>query len=329
VPATLVISDLHLGARGALPVLERPEPLRILLEALDRCERLVLLGDIVELQEVRARAAVAAAAPVLRAIGARLGPGTEVVLVPGNHDRALIRGWIRARGRMLGRSDEVPADASPLLSEIVRLLAPAPVSVRYPGVELEPGVWATHGHYLDHHLVPVSTYGLLSRADAGHGGPRDYERPARLQLGSIERLLPLRVVRILYGVGALGRAFVMRRVRSHVLRPGLAPLTASLLGRQLRRHGLPALGRVLDHLEVDAGTVIFGHVHRLGPGPEEDPAAWELPGGTRLWCTGSWVHEPLLVHRARPPHPYWPGGSIWLEDGRVSAVGLLDGMTSF
>jgi hypothetical protein len=33
----------------------------------------------------------------------------------------------------------------------------------------------------------------------------------------------------------------------------------------------------------------------------------------------------VLVHRASPPHPYWPGGAVVLEDGSdPRAVGLLD-----
>ena len=43
--------------------------------------------------------------------------------------------------------------------------------------------------------------------------------------------------------------------------------------------------------------------------------------------TGSWVHEPILVHGATPPHPYWPGGAVWLESGAPPrAAGLLDGL---
>jgi hypothetical protein len=31
------------------------------------------------------------------------------------------------------------------------------------------------------------------------------------------------------------------------------------------------------------------------------------------------------VHRASPPHPYWPGGAILLQEGRDPlAMGLLD-----
>ena len=32
-----------------------------------------------------------------------------------------------------------------------------------------------------------------------------------------------------------------------------------------------------------------------------------------------------LLHRARPPHPYWPGGAVVVGDGGAPrAVGLLD-----
>ena len=70
---TLVVSDLHLGARLGRDVLRRPEALEALLAALDGVERLVLLGDIVELLEGRPRQAMEVAEPVLRALGARLG----------------------------------------------------------------------------------------------------------------------------------------------------------------------------------------------------------------------------------------------------------------
>ena len=40
-----------------------------------------------------------------------------------------------------------------------------------------------------------------------------------------------------------------------------------------------------------------------------------------------WVYEPALLHRAGPPHPYWPGGAILLEDdGDPRPVRLLDGL---
>ena len=70
---TLVVSDLHLGGRLGHDVLRRPAALDALLAALDGVDRLVLLGDIIELAERRPRQAMEVAEPVLRALGARLG----------------------------------------------------------------------------------------------------------------------------------------------------------------------------------------------------------------------------------------------------------------
>src|SRR5437764_1277290 len=85
--------------------------------------------------------------------------------------------------------------------------------------------------------------------------------------------------------------------------------------RWMRRASIPALARVVHRLGVDADWVIFGHVHRCGPVAGDDPQRWRSPGGRpRIANTGAWVYEPLLVHRATPPHPYWPGGAIMLEE---------------
>jgi hypothetical protein len=103
-------------------------------------------------------------------------------------------------------------------------------------------------------------------------------------------------------------------------------VNATLLGLQVRRASLPALARVAHRLGVDAEWVVFGHVHRRGPLPGDDVRRWLGPDGTpKIANTGSWVYEPLLVHHATPPHPYWPGGAIVLEDGgEPRPVGLLD-----
>ncbi|HEX7292688.1 MAG TPA: metallophosphoesterase, partial [Conexibacter sp.] len=99
---TLVVSDLHLGTRLARDVLRRGDALEALLAALDGVERLVLLGDVVELLEGRPREAMEVAEPVLRAVAARLGSEAEVIVVPGNHDKPLVRSWVRATGASLG-----------------------------------------------------------------------------------------------------------------------------------------------------------------------------------------------------------------------------------
>jgi hypothetical protein len=108
----------------------------------------------------------------------------------------------------------------------------------------------------------------------------------------------------------------------------MAPLTAMVLGAQMRRASIPALARVVHRLGVEADWVIFGHVHRLGPLEGDNPERWTGPTERpRILNTGSWVYEPLLVHRATPPHPYWPGGAVLLADGaEPRAIGLLDGV---
>ena len=327
---TLVVSDFHLGARLGHDVLRHPEPQRRLLEAIDGVERLVLLGDAVELMEGRQRRVNAIAEPVLRAIGERLGPERTVLLVPGNHDAPLVRQWVRTRGRTVEPSTVVPLDATETLARITGWLAPAQVSVHYPGVWLSSRVWATHGHYLDRHLFPVSGYGiargLLSRRPLRPATPLDYELSRRPSAGRFAGAVPLPVAAALNDLAELLRAATMPRVRRRLLNPRFAPLTAALLGLQMRRASLPALARVAARLGIDADWVVFGHVHRLGPLADDDPRVWSGPDGRpRLANTGSWLFEPLLVNRAVPPHPYWPGGAILLEDdGDPQAIGLLD-----
>jgi hypothetical protein len=127
-------------------------------------------------------------------------------------------------------------------------------------------------------------------------------------------------------VAELLRAATMPGIPLRLLSHRWAPLTVLLLGMQMRRASIPALARVVHRLGVDADWVVFGHVHRCGPLPGDDAQVWLGPGGRpRIVNTGSWVYEPLLVHHASPPHPYWPGGAVELEDGgEPRPFGLLN-----
>jgi UDP-2,3-diacylglucosamine pyrophosphatase LpxH len=327
---TLVISDLHLGARLRHGVLAQPEPLRRLVETLDSVDRLVLLGDIVELAEGRPEQAMEAAEPVLRAIGERLGREREVIVVPGNHDVTLVHEWVRAQGAALTVDAEVPLDATVALERLSASLGPARVSVRYPGVWLSDHVWATHGHYLDRHLLPESAFGfargLLGRLPRDGAAPIDYEPGRRPSLTKAIRWLPRPLAALLDDLAELVRASTMPRTPRRFLHRRMAPFTATLLGAQMSRASIPALARVVHRLGIDADWVLFGHVHRLGPLPGDRPLQWQGPGGQpRIANTGSWVYEPLLVHRAARPHPYWPGGAVLIEPGaEPRVVGLLD-----
>jgi hypothetical protein len=331
---TLVVSDLHLGARLQRAVLVRPAALQALLGSLEGIDRLVLLGDVVELLEGRPGPAMREAEPVLRAVGARMGAGREVIVVPGNHDAALVRPFLGKRGMSPAVDAPLPLDATPLLARLASWLEPARVRVHYPGVWVAERVWATHGHYLDRHLLPEVAFGiargLLGRVPRDDATPVEYEQPGGLSLTRIEALLtrwlPRPLAALVDDTAEFVRAASMPGVQRGLLGHRIAPLNAALLGLQMRRASIPALARVVHRLRVDAASVIFGHVHRLGPLAGDDHRRWRGPDGTpSILNTGSWVYEPLLLHRARPPHPYWPGGAVVVDAAQAPrAIGVLD-----
>ncbi len=169
---TLIVSDLHIGSRTRIDVLRRPELRAALLERLADVDRLVLLGDVLELRHGPLRDAMAAARPFFEDVGRALGE-REMILTAGNHDHALVEPWLAVRGAVedpgpleLEHLIE-PAEASPALAQIARWAAPARVRVAYPGLWVRPDVYAMHGHYLDCHLtVPTLerlTVGAMSR----------------------------------------------------------------------------------------------------------------------------------------------------------------------
>jgi hypothetical protein len=331
---TLVISDLHLGARLRSGVLHRRQPLEHLLGVLSGVDRLVLLGDVVELARGRELRALDAAEPILRAIGGALGRSGEAIVVPGNHDLRLVRSWIMRGSRGLTLDTPVPLDATPALERLVEALRPARVVVRYPGVWLDQRIWATHGHYLDRHLLPDSAFGiargLLGRLPRDGAAPDDYERAGGPSVTRIEAyllgVLPRRLATLIEDVAELARAATMPLAPQRLLHPRMSRLTSWALGAQVRHASIPALARVVHRLGVQADWVLFGHVHRLGPLPGDRLSDWRGPGGgPKIANTGSWVYEPLLVHNARRAHPYWPGGAILIEDlQEPRAVGLLN-----
>ena len=322
---TLVLSDLHLGNRSGRDVLRLPAIRERLLAAVAEAgvERVVLLGDTVELMHRHPRRSMVAAEPVLRALGQSLGSDREVVVVPGNHDAPLLRRWALAQGTKLEASHAVPATASPALERLLSWLAPARTRVSYPGVWLGDRIWATHGHYLDHHLIPDSAFGLLRRPgrDAPATTPMEYERLHR-RGGRSRESLPARLTTRPAATLIQTTLEPLRVLPQVMLDTGMAPVTAKLLDVQMRRCATPAMARVVAHLGVDADWVLFGHVHRRGPIGAE---AWPAADGPRMVNTGAWLYEPLLVDRATGPHPYWPGGAVLVRDGQPPcSVGLLD-----
>jgi Calcineurin-like phosphoesterase len=344
---TLIISDLHLGLRSGVEVLRRPDPLGRLLQALDGIDRLVLLGDALELPAWSTRPAPPTAEQTLRTIGAALGPDRTVVVVPGNHDARLVHSWALARGESLGIADDVDLTATPELSMLASWLAPAQVQCSYPGFWVSDRIWATHGHYLDRHLIPETAFGLRRSAitrllgrrappQGLRGAPIEYEWPRRHSAtrrrrqprgrrhGARLRARPLAT--LLESAAAMTRMRAIPRVPHLMMRANLAPITARLVDAQMRGAAMPAMAEVAQRLGVDADWIVFAHVHRLGPRGER---AWQpVPDGARLLNTGAWVFDPVLIDRVQPPHPYWPGGAVVVEPGvEPRAVGLLDDMT--
>ena len=90
---TLVLSDLHFGMHSGADVLRDPRRRAPLIAGLAGCDRLVLLGDVLELRHGPLREAMAIARKPLAEIGSALGPDAEVVILAGNHDNHLVAPW--------------------------------------------------------------------------------------------------------------------------------------------------------------------------------------------------------------------------------------------
>src|SRR5690348_15832859 len=85
---TAIISDLHLSSAFGEDVARDATVRRRLLEEIGSADRLVLLGDVLELREKPLAATLEAARPFFEDLGGAMA-GRHVVLVPGNHDHRL------------------------------------------------------------------------------------------------------------------------------------------------------------------------------------------------------------------------------------------------
>jgi hypothetical protein len=170
----------------------RPEIRGALTRALAGVDRLVLLGDLLELRQGPVREALAAAEPALRDLGTALPARARVTIVPGNHDHRLLVAWLERRVRdrdpvALGLEAAVDWRPGEPLARLAAWLAPrgsdVHLDVAYPGVWLREDVYAFHGHYSDRHAtVPMFERlgaGAMARLTGeGAGGPQaaeDYE----------------------------------------------------------------------------------------------------------------------------------------------------------
>src|SRR6476660_215222 len=128
-------------------------------------DEVVLLGDAVELRDRPLAEALGLARPFFDELASAIGAG-RVVVMPGNHDHHLVDDWLERRrlegAEPLGLEQRVPVQSGPV-AQLVAGMGRTPVELAYPGAWLRPGVYATHGHYLDRHLT-VPTFERLAVA---------------------------------------------------------------------------------------------------------------------------------------------------------------------
>ena len=292
------------------------------------CDRLVLLGDLLELRHGPSRDAMNVARAPLQALGSALGPDREVVILAGNHDYDLIAPWLERRGReapapALGletAAEPVPGDD---LATIAEWLAPATVRAAYPGVWLREDVYATHGHYADLHLtIPTIerlAAGVMARivglAGRGPTSAEDYEAalaPLYAWIHAMaQRIDPARggslhggSVRGWHALTGPGRRGLRRRsaalafpvVVAALNRAGLGPLRAELSGAGAAP-GRPARDRGGIGTTRDNGRARDLRAHPSGrPAPRRRPRRVDdrrrnPPDQQRLLGAGAGLHR--------------------------------------
>lgn len=340
---TAIVSDLHLGNAFGEDLARDPALRRTLLEEVSAADRLLLLGDAVELRERPLAVALESARGFFEELGEAMA-GREVVLVPGNHDHRLAEPLLERlalAGEPLGL-EQLAAPEGEAAGRIAAWLGRAELRIAYPGVWLADGVYAIHGHYMDCHMTlprlecvaaaaVMRVFGPLPEAPS----PADYERVLRPVYGLTYSLAQSGLAeRATRPSERAWRAIASRdrtagRVRRAALRAaGAAGVPAGVWGvnkllragfspelsaRAISRGGVLAATELASRLGLGSSHVIVGHTHRAGP--DENGAPWRLPGGGRLHNTGSWVFASAFHHPGTPPGPYWPGTVTWVEDG--------------
>jgi hypothetical protein len=347
---TLVVSDLHLGKAERHDLLRRADLRAPLIAEIARADRLVILGDGLELRESPHRDAAAIAAPFFAEAGAALGHDGELILVAGNHDHGLAAGWIDARlqtepSGFLGLEQRyAPRDSGPLAEQLADAARPARVQLAYPGLWLREDVYALHGHYSDLHATVPTFERLAAGAMARfvvrlpeHGAtPDDYEAvlsPLYAWMHALTQRSDHATVSA--GAGASARTWSALTAADRHKRPlrtlalgggyaaavaalnaaGIGPLERSLSPAALRRGYLRGIRETIRRLGADgAGHILWGHSHRSGPWPADDPGEWIAAGGARIVNAGSWVYQPHFLTETPGESPYWPGTAIVVDD---------------
>jgi hypothetical protein len=286
------------------------------------------------------------------------------VLVPGNHDHAFVAPWLERRRRdapppPLTLMQEAGWEAGDAAAQIAGWLAPARLLISYPGLWLRDDVYATHGHYLDRHTT-IPTFERLSAGvmgrivgrPAAEGASPDHYEAALAPIYAWSYTLAQHVggdgraasgtqgisVRVWSMLAGDGHRPLRRRALTALFplgvvalnRAGIGPVRADVSGPALSVAGARAMADAAAALGIDAPHVVFGHTHRAGPLPADDPALWRGRGGTRLHNTGTWVFERHFLSRVPYESPYWPGRAIRVEhdsERPPELLSLLGGRT--
>ena len=351
---TAIVSDLHLGAATGEDLGRDPAVRRALLEEVRGADRLVLLGDALELRELPLAQVLDAVRPFFEELGKAMA-GKRVILVPGNHDHRLAEPLLEAltlEGGELGLEHRAPPSGE-ALGRIDDWLGGTELGVAYPGLWLRDDVYATHGHYMDCHMSLPRLECIAAAAVMRAGGgppdaaaPADYERVLRPIYGFFSGLTEAgmspggkrpseRAWRLVSGRNR-NRSRARRAATSAAIAAGVpasvwllnrtlrADFDADLSGASISASGVGAATEMTRRLRIEAAHVITGHTHRAGPGTAEP--AWSLPGGGALHNTGSWVYADAFHHPGAPPGPYWPGTVTWVDDdGPPRRVNVLAG----
>ncbi len=304
---TAIVSDLHLGSGFGEDLLRDAAIRRVLLDELAEAERVVLLGDVLELRELPLAAVLESARPFFEELGeAMAGPpvscSSPATTITGSPSRC----W-SSRRSPASRSASSTAPSQPARPATDRGLARRRRAAdRLPGIWLRDDVYATHGHYMDCHMsLPrlecIAAAATMRTLRPLPGPPRARRLRARAAArlrphlrprpGRASRAAPARPSERAW------RAIMVRngnRSRAPPRRPSaLARRRPADLGHQpapprrvRRRRSAPVRSPTAASPRrpsspgastLERRHVITGHTHRGGP--EEGEAEWPLPGG--------------------------------------------------
>lgn len=354
--ATAIVSDLHLGSLSGEGLLEHSSIRELLLPELARADRIVLLGDAVEMRDLPLGEALEGSRPFFEELGAATRD-TEIVLVPGNHDHHLAAGILEEAGVSAGSElalEHIAQPTSAAARKLSEWLGGDRLKLAYPGLWIREDVYALHGHHMDPHFTlprieSVAAAGIsrLTGPIPDPATPSDYERLIGPVSGLSFGLAQSSVWRL--GTGGARpseRAFTwlsqgkranrVQRLAGKAIGSVALPAATGLLNRVLHadfdpdissaainRGGVEAATELIRRLRIDAAHVITGHTHHPGPRGGE----WPLESGGQLHNTGNWIFARVL-HRDAAKGTFWPGTLTWVEDSRPPRrVDLLDDLT--